>query len=441
MGCGLRKLTINHLIAAKLAEQAQGLPPGVKHPNQLLAAMRRSAPYLHHARLLPLMEELFRWTQPQDWAPDCEPVVWPSNDDLANALGCSERHISRLIAAAVEARVIVPRDGSDRKRRGFRKDGRIIWAWGLNLRPMAARYAEFRLAAEEGERARRECQVMRRQASALRQTVQQLMALAQHSGVSTEALNEGHSEALQLCAALRGATDPAALVPRLAALQNRIREAAAWLERLVKDADMSGSADSDGRLILPTNTITEPKGSTVAAQEKPLPSPAPPTAEDEFSLSPGELIRLAPGLQSYLPTDRPSWSELSNAASALAQHLGISRSLYGEACQALGRMRAAVAIAVISTKAEGYFHSSGPGGYLRGMLRRANEGKLHLERSIFGLRDASNRRQLLPSPSDGPGLRKLTAVNFVVAPYQGWREMRYGPTHAPVAASASGTHG
>jgi replication initiation protein RepC len=441
MACGLRKLTINHLVAAKLAEQAQGLPPGVKHPNQLLAAMRRAAPYLHHARLLPLMEELFRWTQPQDWGPDCEPIVWPSNDDLANALGCSERHVSRLIATAIEARLIVPRDGSDRKRRGFRQDGRIVWAWGFNLRPMAARYTEFRHTAEEGERARRECQAMRRQASTLRQSMAQLLDLAHRHGMPKATLEEHYGHALQTCNEMRRVTDPAALASRLESLQSAAKGAGAELDRLVKDAEMSGSGDIRVRPIIPTNTPTDPSGSVVVAQEAVAAIPALPLPEKSGSLSPDELARLAPRLRHHLRTEWPNWSEMSDAASALARQLGIPQSLYGEACQKLGRKPAAIAIAVISAKADGYFHNAGAGGYLRGMLRRAGQGKLHLERSIFGLREASDHRRRSPSPVAGPGSHELTAVNSVPRPYQGWREMRFGATHASIAASASGTHG
>lgn len=381
MACGLRKLTTNHLVAARLAEQAQGLPPGIKHPNQLLAAMRRASPYLGHARLLPLMEELFRWTQPQDWAPGCEPIVWPSNDDLANALGCSERHVSRLIATAIEARLITPRDGADRKRRGYRENGRIVWAWGFSLRPMAARLADFREAAEAGEQARRQCQALRRQASIARQSTAQILELARHHGLQAAAFEDRYEEALRLCASLRRMEDPARIEPLLAALQGLALEATEWLEHAVENANMSGSADSDVRPILLTRTPTEPEGITVA--EPPAPT------EPSLSLSPEELIRLAPKLESYLATSSPSWSDVSDAASILAQHMGIPRGLYGEACQRLGRRPAAVAIAIISAKKPDYFHSAGPGGYLRGMLRRASEGALFLERSIFGLRDAS----------------------------------------------------
>lgn len=407
VNCGLRKLTTNHLIAARLAEQAPGLPAGIKHPNQLLAAMRRAAPYLGHTRLLPLMEALFRWTQPQDWGPGSEPIVWPSNDELAVALDCSERHVSRLIAAAIEARLILAKDGTDRKRRGFRKDGQIVWAWGLNLRPMAARHSDFVRAAEEGEHARKLCRVLRRQAGVARQFLTQLLALGQELGFDPSFLQQHVAEAARLSAMIRRGEEPAKLAALVTSLQTLAAEARNDLEAAVEHADMSGSADIQVRPILPTSTLKEPKGSTVVAQEAGAPPSGPPlTAKVEagsVAISPAELLHLAPRLEQNVSTSRPSWNDISDAAAVLAQQLGIPGRLYGEACLALGRGPAAIAIALISTRSPEHFHTAGPGGYLRGMLRRASEGKLFLDRSLHGLRETAGylRRGELTAVNSG----------------------------------------
>ncbi|WP_176559777.1 plasmid replication protein RepC [Teichococcus rhizosphaerae] len=438
--CGLRKLTVNHLAAARLAGRAQGLPPGVRHPNQLLAALRRAAPHLGCTRLLPLMETLFRWTQPQDWAPDAAPIVWPSNEALALALDCSERHVSRLIAAAIEARLLTARDGTDRKRRGLRQEGRILWAWGLDLRPMAARHAEFVAAAEAGERARRHCSALRREGARARQALAQLLALAQDRQIPAAPLAAKLEEARRLTAPLGRAEDPARLEAAIGAARLLVAEATSWLEQAVESADMSGLGDADVRSNIPTESPHEPEGITVAAPGRgrlaekaapPLPrqvSAAEAVVPEAPRLHPAELARLAPRLGEQVLSPRPGWGEISEAALALARRLGIPATLYGEACQVLGRPGAAVAIGIISTKPEGHFHSAGPGGYLRGMLRRAREGGLFLERSLFGLREKAAR--------DG----RLTAVNSHLpfgpaSPVAG--KMRDCPSSALTAAFAS----
>lgn len=428
---GLRKLTANHLVAARLAEQAPALPPGVRHPNQLLAALRRAAPHLGQTRLLPLMEALFRWTQPQDWAADAEPVVWPSNELLAQELDCSERHVSRLIASAIEARLIAARDGTDRKRRGMRQDGRILWAWGLNLRPMAARHAEFVAAAEAGEQRRQQVRALRRQATAARQFLAQLLALAGARGLPLAPLEALYADALQITASLRRAEDPTAIaaqaeaVEALAAQARKLLEAAP--ECAVEDADMSGSPDLRVRPNLPTNQNPDSEKPFVVAQDGAPVPPVPPEPETEAFVSPAELMRLAPRLGACAAPGRPGWGEVSDAAAVLAQQLGIPRALYGEACRLLGRQPAAVAIALISARPPGHFHSSGPGGYLRGMLRRAGKGELFLDRGLYGLRD----RARLAAASE------LTAVN----PQLGLYKMRSSGANGASAASARTSHG
>ncbi|MBO1077817.1 plasmid replication protein RepC [Roseomonas haemaphysalidis] len=437
-GCGLRKLTTGHLAAARLADQAPALPDGIRHPNQLLAAMRRAAPYLGQTRLLPLMEALFRWTQPQDWAAECDPVVWPSNEELAHTLACSERHVSRLLSSAIEAGLVVMRDSSDRRRRGMRRDGRIVWAWGISLRPMAARHADFVQVADAGAEHRRHCHELRRRASAARQFIAQLQALAASRGLVVETLETYGTEARQICATLRRMDDQPKLQALTDTLQAMAADARTALEQAVNDADMSGSPDSPVRSNLPTNERSEMRKELVAAREEapsepPSPSGNEAMAEGEARISPGELMHLAPRLRACMPPGRPAWPEIGQAATIVARQLGISSSLYGEACGLLGRRPAAIAIAVISTKPDSHFHTAGPGGYLRGMLRRASRGELNLDRSIHGLRDAAGS-------AHGGWLTAVNQRSSASTVAGRTAEMRYLPPKASSSASASMLH-
>ena len=90
----------------------------------------------------------------------------------------------------------------------------------------------------------------------------------------------------------------------------------------------------------------------------------------------------------YLQQPSPSWPEIVDAADWLRHDLGVSKPLWGEACLAMGREQAAIALALVSAKPEGYFRSS-PGGYFHGMVERARDGGLHLDRTIWGLRGAN----------------------------------------------------
>jgi replication initiation protein RepC len=107
-------------------------------------------------------------------------------------------------------------------------------------------------------------------------------------------------------------------------------------------------------------------------------------------LSTDELMRLAPRLRPYLTTPAPGWPDLVDAADWLRGELGVSKSLWGEACLAMGREEAAIAVAIVSAKPAGHFRSS-PGGYFHGMVAKAKAGELNLARTIWGLRSRDRR--------------------------------------------------
>jgi len=102
-------------------------------------------------------------------------------------------------------------------------------------------------------------------------------------------------------------------------------------------------------------------------------------------LSTDELARLAPRLRGHLTSPTPNWPEVVDAADWLRGELGVSKPLWGEACLAMGREVAAVAVAIVSAKPAGHFRSS-PGGYFHGTVAMAKAGELNLARTIWGMR-------------------------------------------------------
>jgi replication initiation protein RepC len=53
----------------------------------------------------------------------------------------------------------------------------------------------------------------------------------------------------------------------------------------------------------------------------------------------------------------------------------------------MGRNLAAVALALVTTRPEGHF-TKGPAGYFAGMVRKQEKGELHLDRTLWKLREA-----------------------------------------------------
>ena len=103
-----------------------------------------------------------------------------------------------------------------------------------------------------------------------------------------------------------------------------------------------------------------------------------------------ELVHLAPRLKPYLRTSAPAWPDIIDAADWLRHDLGVSKSLWGEACLAMGREEAAIALAIVSAKPKEHFTSS-PGGYFHGMVTKAKAGQLNLARTVWGLRSGSKQ--------------------------------------------------
>ena len=105
-----------------------------------------------------------------------------------------------------------------------------------------------------------------------------------------------------------------------------------------------------------------------------------------LKLAPAELVRLAPRLKPYLRNPAgPNWPDIVEAADWLRGDLDISRPLWGEACLLLGREGAAIAVAIVSTKAAAHFRTTA-GGYFNGMLAKAKARELNLDRTIWKLR-------------------------------------------------------
>ena len=147
-----------------------------------------------------------------------------------------------------------------------------------------------------------------------------------------------------------------------------------------------------------------PEQDTVIAREQssrtgggavePPPAPAPrqvPETGRVLKLQPDELVKLAPKLRAYLRRPDPTWTELVDATAFLRSDLGVSKSLWGEACLAMGREKTAIAIAIVSTKDPAHFRTT-PGGYFHGMVTKARAGQLNLDRTLWGMRRANEPR-------------------------------------------------
>jgi len=444
---GFRRLTPSLLHADRAAECFDGLPEGVAVHGQLLAALKAAAPRLGlSVRVVHALDWLFRFTRPQDWEAGGRPVVWPSSSLQQEALGLSKSRVKSINRALTGAGLITMRDSPSGKRYGVRdRQGQIVEAYGFDLSPIATRHAEFLRLAAEAKAERELIGRLRRRATIARKAITQILETVAEYGFGGEAWSQLRSDTQALIKSLRLVERPEELAIGVGSLERWQTEARMRLEQLLETVNPDSKGPENRPHIIATNQTLYSEQNTVMASKNcsspqgPVPSdPAPqggqqgkeeaqgrpgcqstngsvsepdpatgqggelrtsPAGRTEtprtdsgtvMQLSIDELMQLAPRLRPYLNSPRPAWPEIVDAADWLRGELGVSKSLWGEACVAMGREQAAIAIAIVSAKPAAHFRST-PGGYFHGMVAKAKAGELNLARTVWGLRQAASK--------------------------------------------------
>jgi replication initiation protein RepC len=421
---GFRRLTRGLLKVDRTADGFVGLPDGVTVPGQLLAALKAAAPRLGvSSRLVHAVDWLFRFTQPQDWEGGGHPIVWPSAAMQQEALGLSETQTKRLNRALIEAGLVTMKDSPNGKRYGRRNpNGRLVEAYGFDLAPIAMRYAEFVRLAEEAKAERAALGRLRRRATIARKGIVQILETAQEYGFEGAEWQSLARETATITRVLRGVDGLDEMEVGVTSLEHRQIAARERLESLLKDVNKTPSQVENEPHQHNYNRTFNPKQDTVITSktcngegegtDPEAPTPEEPNRPDKGTVHgiwPDELMRLTPRLKPYLPRPNPTWPEIVDAADWLRHDLGVSKSLWGEACIAMGRELAAVALGIVSTKEPEHFRTT-PGGYFHGMVAKAKAGELHLERTVWALRRATEpgrgeRGRGGGSAGDRPGFR------------------------------------
>ena len=404
---GSRRLNLTMLSIRDQADQFEGVALGSAKPLRFLAAFQEAEPYLGlppHA--FKLISWLVKMTQAQDWEAGSRPIVWPSALRQQEFLGLTPSAVKTLNRVLFEAGIFVLRDSPTGKRYGRRDDkGRIIEAYGFDLSPLAFRSDEFIRLAAEARAERERMQALKRRATCARRAIAQIGETLGAIGPLPPDWPQLATETTGLVKAIRKArmSDELALIVN--GLENRKIQAETWAKEASKPVETDPVGLSDRPHIITTNLTLNPMDTVIAAEESshgevapqsPQPvveaqadarkAATPPALELTAKIFPAELLQLAPCLAEYVARPCPDWTDIVNAASNGLRHdLGISPSLWGEACLAVGRVMAAIILAVVSTKPRDHF-TRGAGGYFAAMIQRAKKGELHLDRSLWKLR-------------------------------------------------------
>ena len=317
------------------------------------------------------------------------------------ALGLSQTQVKRLNRALIEAGLITMKDSPNGKRYGQRDPkGHIVEAYGFDLSPLAMRHAEFMRVAEEARAERAAMGRLRRRATIARKAIIQILETADEYSCNGEEWRILAHETVELARSLRGVERPDEMEAGVASLERRQLAARERLEGLLRavETDPLGTGNEphqynykptsnpDQDTVITSNTRSG-AGDTMVPQSPASGSGKKSERDREHGIHPDELVQLAPKLKPYLRRPDPVWSDLVDAADWLRHDLGVSKSLWGDACLAMGRELAAVALAIVLTKEPEHFRTT-PGGYFHGMVSKHIAGELHLERTVWALRRA-----------------------------------------------------
>ncbi|WP_282053217.1 plasmid replication protein RepC [Phaeobacter inhibens] len=421
---GWRKPTPELLQAERFAEVGEQLT--IPKTRAIVATKKVAAVIGLKSQDLLLLDTFGAVTQSQDWERGRRPIVWASNHFLMQQTGFSLATLRRHVRRLCEVGVISMKDSPNGKRWGRRDaDGVIVEAYGFDLAPMAARAEEFEALYEHLQAERALCASLRNAITVTRRMIRAKIEKALSTGLRGPwaKLQETFSELLE---GLPGRSERAV---GLEGYLDRIKSLQASVERSFEAAfDWPTETDANGALtegkntketenMIPTSLVNE---THILTTNQPNPVignrfetkhaagvvPREPRAEcversQEVDLdiswsthgakrgSDIDIPMLMASCPHFAEMARSTqgfmrdWNDVHRAAAALRPMVGISEDAWSVANKVLGPAVAAASIALILDKStDGEVKS--PGGYLRGLVERAQIGELHLDRSFYG---------------------------------------------------------
>ena len=400
------------MIPSTAAIARRSLPearPQPVHRDQLLDLIERIAPALPTPvsdgalRLLRVMAKL---TPPRAWAaPAADPCCYMQQAELCQVTGRAPATVRRHERELLAAGLIDKRTAANGARSGFLGCG--IFFGRLVHRLAEFRELDARLSAEREQHAH----LRGRRSIHKRHLRAALAALAE----------AGHAAAPAIAAQLQGWPDADQLHRMsLCELQSHVEAADALCRRAIEIAD--NLEESSGRpLIFERPYIQDtthqssvscnkpvdkqnagkpahddpfaatPDGAAEGSEKKDAEGAASRTSDYLAKLGPVRLYQLAgEGFRMYLDArtspGRLTFHDFVCAAQDVMRDRGINRSVWREALQVMSEDDAMICALITDARcADPRARVWNPGGFMRGMVRAAQRGELHLIGSLIGL--------------------------------------------------------
>jgi replication initiation protein RepC len=411
---GLRKSSPESLGGQKLARKfREGIDvgPAVSRTGALRVAKRAAAAMGLKAAKIALIDQLFAASKPGDWGvPGSAPIVWPSNASLAHNLGVSISTLKHHLNGLVKARLITYSDHPTYQRRGRRDaSGKIVEAYGIDLSPIAVRFAELTEMVEAAEYQAREWKRHSYRRTVLRKEIQSLILSAtqhrlpgpwSHHQARLDVLREqrpaGLDELIVQVEGLEGLLEAVEKAYQAGFEEQNFDSAVSKFRPLQTTAESLNPEESNSnskqrranarqifsKEVYDHSTERKSDADSQPQQSTKLASRA--LEEDVQFISLPLMQSACPAVEQHVPGAFANWRTLREAGWTLCVSVGINPQVWQEAVGILGPDVAVAAVAVTVQKL-GLGTVTKPGAYLRTLAQRGRDGKLHISRSLFAL--------------------------------------------------------
>lgn len=390
----------------KARDELLGLPPDYPDKYAVLNTIRalpRSFPLTRSAR--GLLERMIEKTRPESWEMLSTPFIYAHNATLMSWTGLSLTALRRAVRELAEAGMIVPCDGRNGQR-GRRWQGQEGMSQvGFSLASLRYRWPDLQAQLEIGRRQRAEVTFLR---EAIADLNEQVRVAAELQGDEATA-----QEAARIMRLRRG-TD---LIDTLVSYHDTMKALWARVKPVEKPAENRVDGSSDSVRCTPEMAPMDAQSGTHYTERnnkklKEVVVVAPHrrnrietmrragqvsqrASSEGLEASilrgfPGTstfFLTVCPALRDLCASAAPDRPQLADAAELLSGQIGIGYQSWKTGCIALGRFEAAVAVIVMATRKDQGEHIRHPDAYFRALVERGVRGTLHLDRSLYALKD------------------------------------------------------